>query len=377
MPSIHSYIFSMEEEARYATLADRAMASHDILVLNGQGCSLRVSNNALHVKQGKLLGVDRDPIIYYKGTVPIRTIVFMGKSGTISVEAFHWCKEQNISIVMLDGIGNVLYSLSPEGESNAKLRRAQYQADITGMGGYIARELVRLKTLGQIETLKTIPSHSTIEGHLMVLNGRRVTFPEKGGVVYGELIWESFDNDLLVLSGMKDVDAIRMLEGRIALKYWTYLTGIPIYWSRNDEKIVPPHWKVITERPSTLSGLSPRKAICPFHSALNYLYGVAEHLLLCSIRAAGLDPACGFLHYDNVYRDSLVYDLIEPHRAEIDAKVLQFFKTTELRRGDIIMLPKGQIMLNKELSRYLIVSCLPDAKKLGDTVSWLVKCLMK
>jgi CRISP-associated protein Cas1 len=376
MPSIHSYIYSMEETARYAKLADEVMASCDALVVNGHACSLRVSNSALHVKQGKLLGVDRDPIIYYKGTVPIRTIVLMGKSGIISMEALYWCKEQNISLVMLDGIGNLFYSLSPEGESNAKLRRAQYQADITGMGGYIARELIRLKTLGQIETLKTIPSHTTIEGHL-VLNSQRADLLRKRGVVWDELVWESFDNDLSMLSGMKDVDAIRMLEGRIALKYWTYLTGIPIHWAQRDEKLVPPHWKVVTERPSTLSGLSPRRAICPFHAALNYLYGVAEHLLLCSIRAAGLDPACGFLHYDNEYRDSLVFDLIEPHRAEIDGKVIQFFQRTELRRGDIIMLPQGQIMLNKELARYSIVSCLPDMKKLGDTVSWLVKCLSK
>ena len=95
----------------------------------------------------------------------------------------------------------------------------------------------------------------------------------------------------------------------------------------------------------------------------------------CSIRPSGLDPACAFLHADHAYRDSLVYDLIEEHRASIDKKVLEFFEYTELRRGDILMLPSGQINLNKELCRYLIVSCLPDVKKLGLTVQWLVKTL--
>src|SRR5215471_15987405 len=128
MPSIHSYIYSMEETARYASLADHAMASSDVLVLNGHGCGLRVLNKALHVKQGSLLGADREPIVYYKGTVPIKTIVIMSKSGMVSLDALHWCKEQGISIVMLDGIGNLFYSLSPEGESNAKLRRLQYQS---------------------------------------------------------------------------------------------------------------------------------------------------------------------------------------------------------------------------------------------------------
>src|SRR5262249_50755439 len=130
----------------------------------------------------------------------------------------------------------------------------------------------------------------------------------------------------------------------------------------------------ISERTSTFSG-SPRQAICPFQAALNYLYGVAEHLMLCSIRVSGLDPACGFLHFDDAYRNSLVFDLIEPHRAEIDARVMRFLNKTTLRRGDVTMLPKGQIVLNRELLRYLIVSCLPDAKKLGATVTWLVRIL--
>ncbi len=100
MASIHSYKYSMEESARYASLADDVMSNGSTLVLNGHGCGLRVRNKALHVNQGSLLGVEREPIIYYKGTVPIRTIVFMVRSGNISLEALHWCKEQNISIVM-------------------------------------------------------------------------------------------------------------------------------------------------------------------------------------------------------------------------------------------------------------------------------------
>jgi CRISPR associated protein Cas1 len=165
------------------------------------------------------------------------------------------------------------------------------------------------------------------------------------------------------------------VEGRNASYYWGAYVGIPLHWRQKDEKLVPPHWRVITDRPSSLSGLSPRRAICPFHAALNYLYGVAEHLLLCSIRTAGLDPACAFLHADHAYRNSLVYDLIEEHRAEIDRKVLEFFERTTLQSGDITMLPMGQITLNKELSRYMIVSCLPDPRKLGDTVTWLIKTL--
>jgi hypothetical protein len=64
MPSIHSYKYSLEETARYSMMADNAMSSSDVLVLNGFNCGLRVSKKALHVKQGSLLGVEREPIIY-------------------------------------------------------------------------------------------------------------------------------------------------------------------------------------------------------------------------------------------------------------------------------------------------------------------------
>jgi len=350
----------MEEEVRFASLADDVMANSDTLVLNGHNCSLRVSNSALHVKQGKLMGVDREPIIYYKGVVPIRTIVIMGRSGTISVEAFHWCKEQNISLVMLDGVGNVLYSLSPESESNAKLRRAQYQAIDTGMAGFIARELVQRKVQSQVDTLKSLfPEYMKM--------GREL-----------KPVWKMLEDSLPDLKRMTEVLDIQMLEARSAVHYWEAFKGLPLYWTPRDEDRVPPHWQSISERMGSMSvGPGAKSARNPFHAALNYLYGVAEHLLLCSILAAGLDPSCGFLHADVVNRNSLVYDLIEPHRSEVDAKVLGFFNRTMLRAGDVILLPQGQIMLNKELSRYLIVSCLPDAKKLGNTVSWLVKCLMK
>lgn len=372
--SIHSYKFSMEETARYVNLADDVMMGTDTLVLNGHNCGLRVVNKALYVKQGKLLGIDREPSIYYKGTVPFKTVIILTKSGLISMESLYWLHGQGISLVMLDGIGNIVYSLLPEGESNVKLRRAQYQADITGMDGYIAREMVRQKTIAQIEYLKMLPelprerlmpSISKRGSSLLPVPGTRV-----------ETILQLLVDGLAELPKMKDIRSMQALEGRLASHYWDAYAGLPLRWKPKDGSRVPPHWTTIGGRTSTFSG-EQRYATCPFQAALNYLYGVAEHLLLRGIYAAGLDPACGFLHFDKDGRLSLVYDLIEPHRAEIDWKVYKFFTRTELRAGDVMLLPKGHIMLNMELLRYLIVSCLPDGKKLAATVTWLVDTLAR
>lgn len=377
-PSIHSYKFSMEETARYATLADDAVARSDVLVLNGHNCGLRIVNKALHVKQGSLFDRDRATTIYYKGLVPFKSIIILSRSGSISLEAFHWCREQNISIAMLDGVGDLVYSMYPDDDTSAKLRRLQYQADDTGMGGYIARELIQMKTKSQIDTLKVLPSHPVTPGQFLIEGGQRVIIRRKGELTYDGYIWDSHEKALLELSACRDLDSIRVVEAHLARSYWFYFTGIPLRWEGKSEKKVPPHWKCITDRISTTAGRrSPEAAIDPFHAALNYLYGVAEHLLLRAIYSVGLDPACGFLHFDLKGRQSLVFDLIEPHRAEIDAKVLDFFARTKLRAGDVTLLPDGHIVLNRELCRYLIVTCLPDGSRFADTVTWLVNTLTR
>src|SRR5258706_14408418 len=254
MPSVHSYKYTVEETARYSTLADEAMAKSDTLVLNGHNCGLRVSNKALHVKQGTLPGAERDPIIYYKGVVSIRTIVLLARSGSISLEALHWCKEQNISLVMLDGLGNLSFSISPEVESNAKLRRLQYQAGDTGMAGSIARELVRRKVQSQIKTLRSLfPEHT-----------------RKGKEI--RPVWKVLEESLPDLNHMTEIMDIQMLEARSAAQYWEVFQGLPLYWTPRDEDRVPPHWRVITERMGSMSaGPGAKSARNPFHAALNYL----------------------------------------------------------------------------------------------------------
>lgn len=366
-----------EETIRYSSLADEVMSKSDTLILNGRNCGLKVSNSALYVRTGSLLGESNEPVIYYRGTIPFRKIIILSHSGNISIDALYWCRDQGISLVLLDRMGNLVHSITPERKDDAKLRRLQYQAGDTGMGGFIARELARLKTTAQIEVLKTLPERERVGETIAELIGKRMVLKDSGT---GKLLVSStcklLEDGLADLPRMKRIESIRSLEGRLANYYWDAFIGQPLKWRAKDAKIVPPHWQVITDRMSSLSGgVTARRAINPFHTALNYLYGVAEHQLLCSIYASGLDPYCGFLHDDKEGRPSLVFDLIEPHRAGIDSAVFAFFNRTELRRGDITQFPSGQIAFNSEFCRYLIASCLPDRGRFDETVSWLKGCL--
>jgi CRISPR/Cas system-associated endonuclease Cas1 len=147
---------------------------------------------------------------------------------------------------MLNGNRTPVYSLSPESEYNAKLRRLQYQSGDTGMSGFIARELVRRKTLAQIETLKMLPTREQDQSFINFA-GMRIPVKDKLGLLPGESLWKLLEDGLVELSHMNEIETIRTLEGRLAYHYWNAFVGLPINWRPSDAKIVPPHWKSITE----------------------------------------------------------------------------------------------------------------------------------
>ena len=55
---------------------------------------------------------------------------------------------------------------------------------------------------------------------------------------------------------------------------------------------------------------------------LNYGYAILASEITKSILINGLDPYCGFLHFDRYGRTSLTFDLIEPFRQQIVDKTV-------------------------------------------------------
>ncbi|HEX9133820.1 MAG TPA: hypothetical protein VF844_16130, partial [Ktedonobacteraceae bacterium] len=73
-----------------------SLTRSDQFIFVGSGCSLKVSNGALHLQQGSLRGVKPEPVILYPGIHNIRQIVFISSSGFLSLDAIHWCKRNGI-----------------------------------------------------------------------------------------------------------------------------------------------------------------------------------------------------------------------------------------------------------------------------------------
>jgi CRISPR/Cas system-associated endonuclease Cas1 len=66
-----------------------------------------------------------------------------------------------------------------------------------------------------------------------------------------------------------------------------------------------------------------------------------------------LDPTISYLHVCQPGRDSFVYDLMEPHRPEVDRAVLDFIRRQAFTPRDFVIDARGVCRLHPELARTL------------------------
>ncbi len=363
---------------RYEKLAERQLRNSDTIIISGYGCSLSVKNDALVIFPGKTHNAQKqDTVTLYRGQKSVRRILMLNDKGTVSLSAVKWASEQNISIMAIDELGDLLLSLPPGSDPDAKLRRAQYRACDNGRDVAVARELVRRKTELQVEMLKTIPSHPVTNGRRLIVDGRDVRIVAKGQFEYGPVIWQPLEQTLTELDACYDMNSIRFLEARIANSYWDNFVGLPIHWRAGDKKRIPPHWQRCTGRLSSLSGnRTAQRAINPYQAVTNYAYALLQGQCKQVLLSQGFDISCGFLHADQLGRDSLVFDLMECHRPQVDHLVLDFFAKHTLEKGDFMSTKDGTVKFNPQFSRYIAASCRIDQKDIDDSAVWLKSCLI-
>jgi CRISPR-associated protein Cas1 len=364
--------------SRYEEKASSKLANSDTIIISGYGGSITVRNGALRIYPGRThKDQQQDIAILYNGVHGIKNIILLSDKGLISLDAVRWAVEQGITITMIDGRGNLMQSLTPEHESYATLRRAQYQAVDTGLAQYLSREIIRSKTLAQIDVLKTLPVREQ-DVQSVVFMGQRIVLPGSHGRLPGEPIWKPLDDGLTELPHMKEIETIRALEGRLAIIYWDAFIGIPIQWDRKSVQKVPTHWQRITERVSALSGrINAQRATNPYQAVTNYAYAILESQCRQSLNTQGFDPACGFLHADVLHRDSLVFDVMDAGlRPKVDQLVLKLFASTTFTKGDLMSAKTGEVIFNPQFSRYVAAACRIPQEEVDNSVLWLKSQLL-
>jgi CRISPR-associated endonuclease Cas1 len=230
--------------------------------------------------------------------------VVVDTHGFLSLSALRWLSDQKVGFALLERTGKVLAITAPPRPADVRLKRAQALAHASGAALRISRELILQKLMGQeqIARFKLRDSHAA----------------------------EAISRFFAELANADSASSIRLIEAKAALAYWSAWRALPINFPRNDMRRVPDHWRTFGARISPLTG-SPRLAVNPPNSILNYLYAVLETEARLASAAIGLDPQLGVLHADQPSRDSLALDILEPVRAHVDSYLIDFL-SQPLRR---------------------------------------------
>jgi CRISPR-associated protein Cas1 len=359
---------------QYERATDHKLFGSDTIIIGGYGASVKVEHRALVLRSEQATNKEKT-VRLYCGAHHIRQIIILSDGGYISIDAIQWCVNQEVTVILLDWKGSLVQVLAPKHPSRTKLVYQQYMASKSDLCIDIACELIRRKIQSQIEVVKTFPERKAIE-IIPKVRDKKVILENGQGRLLLSSICQFLNDSLDELSYMKTIKAIHIYESRLASVYWDAFIDVPIKWDKKAAKIVPPHWQSITGRGSPLSE-NGQRSINPFHSALNYALSMLESQVLQSIIMAGLEPTCGYLHTFSENRHSLVYDLMEPFRALVEAKVLALFRKTIFNKGDFYQVINGECRVNEELRRFIIATCRISQDSIDGTVHWLVETLSK
>jgi CRISPR-associated endonuclease Cas1 len=316
------------------------------LILSGHGVRLSVDHGALLVQNGFThYPQKREEWRLFPGDrrLPSR-IVILDSSGSLSFDVMTWLSTKDIPLVQINWQGEVVTMLGGAGHSaDSKKVAAQRDALQNGQGLQIAIQLIQDKINGCMETLEQVLPASLERERALTKQTKALT----------------------VLEGdpPSTMEALRLIEGRAALAYFTAWQTIPLRWKGVGKRPIPHEWQRVGLRQSSLSGTN-RHATHPVNALLNYAYGLLETEVRIAVVAAGLDPTIGYLHARRPGRVALVYDLMEPLRPRVDQDVLGFVQKHIFSPGDFVMTNSGACRLHSKLAHSITRSVVTDSAEI-------------
>lgn len=242
-------------------------------------------------------------------------------NANINASAIKLAADNDIPIFYYNYTGQLIAQLrSPSFLKHASLRYKQIQFMNSQKGREWAVQQIALKTKLQLQTL-----------HRLVKE-KPIAYAEVNNFI--DKIKEKKQNLVSVdLKNNTSRNSIMGIEGGIARLYYKSLN---ITLSENYK----------FKKRSRMPGMDY------FNVALNYLYGMTYSQVSKALEAAGLDTFVGALH-TTPYKESLVYDSIEPIRPVIDRLLLGLCKENQLTGKHFKALEKGY-WLSKEGKKLLI-----------------------
>ncbi len=292
-----------------------------VLTLTGFGIKARMQRGHLEIEDG--VGMNRRKIRLARIGHSLRRLVCLSEDGFVTLSALKWLSEVGASFVMLTSTGKLSLITGPARAADAHLRRAQGLALTNGVALDISRTLIDAKLQGQEQVMRETLNDSASAQII-------ASYREK-------------------LASADSFDDIRKCESQAALIYFGTWRNLPVQWPKADSLRIPDHWRTAGNRQSPLTG-GPRLAVTPVHALLNYCFGLLEAETRIAVAAMGLDACLGLgLHADTSHRDSLVFDVLEPVRPQVESWVLRWIRHEHLSRTDFFETSTGNCRLRANL----------------------------
>lgn len=287
------------------------------IVIDGYGKSI-------HKKDNQIVIHENDEILDSIKASLITDITIVGK-GHVTFDALDLMAANNIKLIGINPRGQLTYILESPDWRNVKLKKQQYMLSENKMGLQISKELIKSKMKNQKATLTTLNRSRQLK---KVYNHR---------LKIDECISQL--EELKLKGSNEDVRMkIMGLEGKASNEYWS---GVK-YFIPSDIG-----FDSRTKKPTDL-----------LNSMLNYGYAILASEITKSILVNGLDPYCGFLHFDMYGRTSLTFDLIEPFRQQIvDKTVIGLINRKQVtaedldKRNNTIKLEARKLIVEKILAK--------------------------
>ena len=271
---------------------------------------------------------------------PSRIVLVDGR-GSLSFDVLDWLHAQNVQFVRINWRGEVVSISGGDGYAcDRETVRSQVAARQGGQALELARFLIVAKITKSIETLRTaLPTSPSIQLAVQRL---------------------SRDMDSLREAHSPPIRETLGVEGRAAATYFGAWRSLPLKWKEIKKHPIPEDWYRLGWRssPANAKAAEKKNATHPLNAMLNYAYGVLENQVRVQILSAGLDPRIGSLHGTYQDKHGLVYDLMEPLRPLVDAKLLKFVQLGTFSPGDFTITSEGICRLNPQLARKMVAFSL-------------------
>lgn len=307
------------------------------LILCGHGVSLRIDRGTLMIRDGLTHHPqERTEHRFFRGDLELPPrIIMLDGNGTLSFDVISWLAEQNVPLFRIDWRGEVVSVIGGQGFAVSP-EKVQWQVETRNDPERrlaFSRTLIASKLYNSIETLKTAIPPSPARGRAI----------DRAEVSIAQLESEF----------PQSIEDIRALEAIAAATYFNAWKGLPLRWRSTKRLPIPEAWLTIGPRRSMGRGrfATNKHATHPLNAMLNYAYAVLRSQVQIEAAAEGYDPRRGIMHHDRDDTQALVYDLLEPRRPIVDAKVLKFALSTPFTGADFVIREDGVCRVAPQLAR--------------------------